>query len=138
MTSCDQQAMSLFMQTANDIIVHANSKRKEAIVEIYDIVCSTNTKAFQGLALSYVTMHFESLLPFFQIMIRLPLPWRTISINASIANSSVIPLVYEGGGLRQLHAVSEKPVRVRVIRLNARLRKWPILAHCNVECRPQE
>jgi hypothetical protein len=49
----------------NDVIVHANSKRKEAIVEIYDIACSTNTKAFQGLALSYVTMHFESLLAFF-------------------------------------------------------------------------
>jgi hypothetical protein len=31
----------------------------------------------------------------------LPLPSRTISINASIANSSVIPSIYEGGGLRQ-------------------------------------
>jgi hypothetical protein len=39
MAACDQQAMSLFMQTANDVIVHANSKRKEAIVEIYDIAC---------------------------------------------------------------------------------------------------
>jgi hypothetical protein len=46
MASCDQQAMSFFMQTAsdvlfmrtaNDVIVHANIKRKEAIVEIYDI-----------------------------------------------------------------------------------------------------
>jgi hypothetical protein len=39
MASCDQQAMSLFMQTTNDVIVHANSKREEDIVEIYDIAC---------------------------------------------------------------------------------------------------
>ena len=72
--------------------------------------------------------------PFFKNpWLGLPLPSRTISINASIANSSVILSVYEGGGLATAHAVSEKPVRVRVIRPNARLRKWPTLAYCNVE-----
>jgi hypothetical protein len=49
-------------------------------------------------------------------MITLAFAFDSNSINASIANSSVIPSIYEGGGLRQAHAVSEKPVRVRAIR----------------------
>jgi len=124
MDSCDQQAMSLFMQTANDIIVHANSKRKEAIVEIYDIACWTNIKAFQGLPLPYVTMHLSHYSLFSNPWLSLPLTSRTISINPLIANRSVI-LQFMMDGACDSACGFRETVRVRVIRPNARLRKWP-------------
>jgi hypothetical protein len=58
--------MSLFMQKASDVIIHASSKIKQAIVEIYEISRWTKwIQVFQGLASASVTKRFESVLPFF-------------------------------------------------------------------------